>query len=855
MLCTTLVALAFVAPPRLDADGTPLPAEAVQRLGSARFLVNNLRSAAFSPDGKTVYTVSGSDATDWRQPDTSPGLIAWEVPSGKKLWQVGIDHHLERVAADPDGKSVWALERVVGKEEEHLGRIQRVRYAAADGKELARTPPVDCYVMPALHPTGVMADHDRVTDRDGESTDLPARNPAKEGYVTELVWSPTADCLFIYSGDAFRQKDHCLTALDVSKKEQRWSVVVENLIGWCVHPDGQSLVVVTQERKAKTASARRLDAKTGKEVAAVEVPSMVSDYHDGSVESGVLHVHPDGKTLYVIDRADHPTAIDVATWKTAATKAPVFRDTVFSADGKMTLTPSGRHVALHDTATGKRLSPSEPGGSLPDHLTRLQFAATSDRVTRSGGSREPTQEWDVASGKETRRVERKDAPTPPGEYRAAVSADGQKKAVLEHEGEGWRVTVTSVNRPNDPAAVLNAGWGKLGVPYRWMSFTPDAGHLVAADPNFGLHVWDVKAGGKPAEVKFGRDSTYESMPSDGMQVSPSGRMVAVVEGGGPVAQFVPPSDEWPWRVGVYEVPSGKLVDHFEGKGELAAYRWVDDRLAALVNFPVVGTPFGKPITPRDGKSKLVNIDPTTKAMRANSIDVDVRAWAAAPFGDMVAVGSSDGLRLYEAGTGKLRYTFREQTRPVQVLAFSPDGRYLAAESVDGPLLVWDVRGDLTKPAKPDAAGWEAAWTALGGVGAESAFRAVRLFAVFSDDGAAELKARFAAQKPPAAEAVTALVARLGDRDFKTRQQAENELRAMGTAALPALKRALDGEPSEELKARAEKLLAAPVFPDVLRAERAVEALRLADTDEARKVLAEWAKGEANSPLTAAARRK
>ena len=34
MLCVALIALAFVAPQRLDADGTPLPAEAVRRFGS-----------------------------------------------------------------------------------------------------------------------------------------------------------------------------------------------------------------------------------------------------------------------------------------------------------------------------------------------------------------------------------------------------------------------------------------------------------------------------------------------------------------------------------------------------------------------------------------------------------------------------------------------------------------------------------------------------------------------------------------------------------------------------------------------------------------------------------------------------
>ena len=38
-------------------------------------------------------------------------------------------------------------------------------------------------------------------------------------------------------------------------------------------------------------------------------------------------------------------------------------------------------------------------------------------------------------------------------------------------------------------------------------------------------------------------------------------------------------------------------------------------------------------------------------------------------------------------------------------------------------------------------------------------------------------------------------------------------------------------------------------------ESAVEAMRLADSDAARKLIGEWATGEAKSPLTVAAKRK
>ena len=867
MLCAALLALTLTADPkpRLDQDGESLPKEAVQRLGSVRFLVNRFAGAAFSPDGKTVYTVSENDSHNWRQPYTSPGLVAWEVPTGKKLWQAGVDCRLEQVMADPDGKSVWVLERVKGETEFDPRNFQRVRYSAADGKELARTPLIESSTTLTLHSTGLMADAAsdddspgptlRVLDREGNATDFPPFRPAQKEWATAIVWSAKGDRAYLIThGSEF--KSCSLAAFDVAKKVQLWSITTDNIGGWCVPPDGKSVVIVTQKGKDEKAvvHARRLDAKTGKELGAVEVPNVYCmDELTGPLMMGVLHFHPDGKTFFLIDKEERTVAIDVATWKSVDTKVKLTTHAAFSPDGKMILAPSGRHVVIRETDTGKRLSPNEPGGSQPDHITRLNFSPKSDRVIRSGGYKEPELEWDVTSGKETRRIEWKDDPTPQGKYGEALSADGQKKAVLEHEKDEWRVTVTDVNKPNEPPAVLQTGWKERGCPNLTMNFTPDNRYLVGAAPQFGLHIWDTATGKKSAEVNS-QSAEYDGLSSDGMQISPNGRWVAVMERGSPIAQIVPPREKWKWQTGVFEIPSGKLVDRFQGNGDLTSLRWVNDRLAGVIDLSRYPQPFIGGEQPTVRKFSLLSLDPAVKTMREHSIGVDVRCWAAAPFGDTVAVGSSDGLRLYEASTGKLRHTFREQKRPVEVLAFSPDGRYLAAESVDGPLLVWDVRGDLTKPTKPDAAGWDRAWESLGSGETEKAFAAVRLFALHPDDGVAELKRRFA-ESQPSAEVIATAVAKLDDREFAVRLQAEQQLRAMGTAAFPALNKAMGREPSEEFKERAGRLLVVEIPADLRRAERAVEALRLADTESARKQIAEWAKGPEKDPLTVAAKRK
>jgi HEAT repeat protein len=99
----------------------------------------------------------------------------------------------------------------------------------------------------------------------------------------------------------------------------------------------------------------------------------------------------------------------------------------------------------------------------------------------------------------------------------------------------------------------------------------------------------------------------------------------------------------------------------------------------------------------------------------------------------------------------------------------------------------------------------------------------------------------------AARRLPRLIAELDSEDFQVRQKAARELDRMGEAAVPTLEKVLAGKPSPEVRRRAEELVArwspATLSGDRLREVRAVEALELAGTREARRHLEALAGGD------------
>jgi hypothetical protein len=225
-----------------------------------------------------------------------------------------------------------------------------------------------------------------------------------------------------------------------------------------------------------------------------------------------------------------------------------------------------------------------------------------------------------------------------------------------------------------------------------------------------------------------------------------------------------------------------------------------------------------------------------------------------PDGRTLATGGGDhSVRLWEVATGKERRAFRGHEDAVLSVRFSPDGRRLASASYDGTVLVWDLTGRIGEDhsrARPLSADeLEACWADLASGDAARAYRAILALAGSPDRGVAFLRGRLRPVEAADPRRVDRLLAALDGNDFAEREKAARQLEGLGFAAEPALRRALLGKPSLEVRRRVERILEKMEGGLMLRAGRGIEALELIGTAEARRLLQVLARGAPEARLT------
>ena len=404
--------------------------------------------------------------------------------------------------------------------------------------------------------------------------------------------------------------------------------------------------------------------------------------------------------------------------------------------------------------------------------------------------------------------------------------------------------------------------------FKSLAYSPD-GRALAAVGSTSACVWDVATGKKLYEV-------CDDIWVMGATFSPDGKILATAE---------------TEAVGLWDAASGKPVHHLAaGSNRISAVTFSRDgkRLLGFEQDKLVrawdvatgkevrpdppAEPPAEPLELSADRRVLATVDgarirsgvyepPATGTRRGLPGPIHEHGLAVSPDRRLVAITHDPAaLSVWELATGKVVFTVCADPRdaPAGPLAFAPDGKRLVTAAPGGTLLVWSLA-----PAKADARQPEKLWEELVGGAPAAAYRAGWELAEAGPQAVALLEKHLLPAKKVDPDAdVRKLIKDLDAEEFAVRENASKELKKIGKPAEPLLRKALDGNPSAEVRRRIEELLEAglearPVKnlpPGILDSEplrtvRAIRVLEQIGTPEARAILEKLAKGDPDARET------
>jgi RNA polymerase sigma factor (sigma-70 family) len=826
--------------PARDRFGDQLPPGALARMGTIRFRHGDtISSIALSPNDRTLLTAS-RDHT----------VRLWDVATGREVRRFS-GHENQRsndspsAAFSPDGKIVG-----VG-----LGSSEPIcLWDAATGKKLRELESphsswghlafsLDGKTLAAASERHRIAVWDAATGRllhqlDGDDKKLDVAVPIAFSPDGRLLASGgLGESFHLWDVKTGKEQRHFTVQPPWPKQKDEASPRYGLVRAVAFSPDGRLLASA-----ANSSPVRLWEAATGKEVRSLPGNRFGSD---------VLAFSPDGKTLACVEYSGI-----VRLWETATGKEIRRIDThnafvsglTYFHDGKSLVTSGDSTIQIWEICSGAEITPDR------GHSTRIISSVLSadGRTLITGGRDGDIRWWDVAAGKELRRIA---CLTQSSLWSgtAALSANGAmaayqttkpaggKEAGEVHVGiELWdlaaRKKLAELWRPNISAT----------------QFSPDEKTLFTK-------LWDVKqratfiiawdtATGKELRTLTNNQNGY----GESLLLSADGKRLASVAMGS-TAKGVERS------VYVGDVATGKELCRVPASLDF------DQWIVAL-------SPDNKLLAVADGQRWR----PDSRVVHPHihlwdiATGKEIRQFGEAGFGYWAAAFSGDGktlataaqdnqIRLWETATGGERLHLAGHTGQINKLIFADNDRTLISTSADTTALVWDVTG-LRRTAQVadqvrSSPSPQELWSALADPDAAVSYRAMCRLMAAPADALALLRSHLKPVEGMDEKSIEQLIADLDSDVFAVREKATRELRKLGELAEPVMRKALAKPLSPEMRRRLQELLDEVgqqqwrPSPEVLRQLRAIEVLERLSTSEARRLLETLAGGAAGARQT------
>lgn len=808
--------------PRLDGHGDPLPPGVLARLGTVRLRHRGAPSqVVISADGKFLIScgqggivsqwdaASGKEVRQFRS--ASPLVTAvclsldgtllascehgtvrlWDVGTAKELRRCKSEGWIQAAAFTADGKMLIGLDR---QERQPVVR----HWSVATGEEAL--PPTPCPFPSQSHSYVLSADGGLVAFW-GQGKEAQVWDTATGKLLHKLVGHKTdiskgalsLDGKTLVTAGYDKQEMEVRVWDTATGKERDKSFRLPMSFAFTVAPDGDRLVCVSRS--------------TG----------------EGNRTTLAVHEVLGGKELL---RVPHPLQ--------ETTMAYVGSDQLlFSADGKTLVAYGGSSaITLLDPATGKVRAPH--GG--PRQPLRLFPSVEGKTLATLEINENGVRLWDAATLEERRAIKigpeelKTVALSPDGRF---LATGGVGPVTYRTRVNGAVVTTESDPLPDPVVRVWDVGTGKevhrlKGARYslEHLSFAPDGKTIFTMDGTFSFHALDVDTGAAQRRVeKKDRPGGIRSMSADGRTA-----LTQLNEGG----------------LCIWDTVTGKDV------GNSDVFR-VQTRGGAL-------SPDGRTLVAVDSKRGLIcTWDVASgRALRTLRTPASYVTPAFSPDGKWLALplGDSDSVILYEAKTLREAGRFSGDQGRITGVAFGPGGKTLLVGGNNATVLAWDLAA-AAPPAAATKPTTELAqlWTALADDNQAIAVNAIWDLAARPQESVAFLSERVRPAPVPEEAVLASLIAGLDEGGFDQRNKSSDELAALGDAAEGALKKALEGKSSLELKRRIEALLKKidTGEKDRRREARAVDVLEIIQTPEAMKRLVELSKGRADARVTGAAR--